>query len=443
VEARQQKRPVPCDGCGQGIEWGAIQCKWCPFGNAARGRAFHLGCAKAGAGQCAPLDRAHLRRHGRLSKRELEQLHAILDGSAGLGDTTPPQDTLEGEKEAADMSMGRKHLKKQSVKEKDLAGSTGGQSPCHAKKKAKTYAGTAESREALPGQTLEDQAGQAPEGKSSGRVVAKAGSRGAQIPLGAATPEKISAPTKKEMADAKAGSTGASQLGKAQKARVTDVASDPTVMLPPILGVCDVPRQSLANAAIATGVPGMDACGFLASETGSRLAQDDPHGLDEDEAGALNLYTMESRLYPELNSRLRDCDRKKLKQFFPFLKLMLSAKAKLPKYVGTVWRGVKLDLRKLYRKGDEVYWWAFSSTTKSLSTLTNPQFLGKKGTRTIFNVQVKSGLDISAYSVYKDAEAEVLMFPGCKLRVVDTLDMGNKLVMVHLEEVELPVVIMK
>ena len=103
---------------------------------------------------------------------------------------------------------------------------------------------------------------------------------------------------------------------------------------------------------------------------------------------------------------------------------MLDARAKLPKYSGTVWRGVKgVDLRAKYPKGkvrrlsavqsardpgsrirplprrriprcmhaalsdpartrrvwfcslhrQEFYWWAFSSTTKELSTLQNPQ----------------------------------------------------------------------
>jgi len=68
----------------------------------------------------------------------------------------------------------------------------------------------------------------------------------------------------------------------------------------------------------------------------------------------------------------------------------MDARRKLPRHVGTVWRGVKgVDLRDKYLKGSEVYWWAFSSTTKDLSTLQNPNFLGTSGVRTVFNIQVK------------------------------------------------------
>merc|ERR1711976_1012756 len=121
-----------------------------------------------------------------------------------------------------------------------------------------------------------------------------------------------------------------------------------------------------------------------------------------------------------LNSRLRDRDRKKLKPFFPYLQLLLSARAKLPKFAGVVWRGVKdVDLRKHYPKGKVLYWWAFSSTTKELSTLTNPMFLGTEGVRTVFNIHTRAGVDITRYSVFQgeDSEAEVLLFPGTKLKV--------------------------
>merc|ERR1712194_123380 len=151
-----------------------------------------------------------------------------------------------------------------------------------------------------------------------------------------------------------------------------------------------------------------------------------------DEAGALNLYTMECELYPTLNARLRDKNRQELKCFFPFLHLMLSARHKLPKHIGTVWRGVKADLRSQYPVDKEVYWWAFSSTTKKMSTLMNPQFLGTDGVRTMFNLQVKTAVDIVRYSSFADSEAEVLIYPGTKFRVVDSMDHGGGLFIVQL-----------
>ena len=49
------------------------------------------------------------------------------------------------------------------------------------------------------------------------------------------------------------------------------------------------------------------------------------------------------------------------------------------------------------------------------------------------------------YSIFQGAEAEVevLIFPGTKLRVVDSMDMGSGLFMVHLEEIEIPTDLMK
>ena len=54
-------------------------------------------------------------------------------------------------------------------------------------------------------------------------------------------------------------------------------------------------------------------------------------------------------------------------------------------------------------------------------------------------------VDIVRYSIFQDeeAEAEVLIFPGTKLRVVDCMDMGNDLFMVHLEEMEIPTELIK
>jgi hypothetical protein len=228
--------------------------------------------------------------------------------------------------------------------------------------------------------------------------------------------------------------------------RLSDVAYEPLVSLGAITGIERTARLPLIEAAIATRVDDVDAHAFLAAESGAALAESDPHGLDADEAGALMLYTMESELYPTLNRLLRQRDRQLLKPFFPYLLLLLTAQRKLPKYVGTVWRGVKgIDLRAFYPKGKEFYWWAFSSTTKELSVLQNPMFLGTSGVRTVFNIQVSAGVDLVRYSMFQGgaSEAEVLLYPGTKLKVVDAMDMGSGLHMIHLEQMHVPVELMK
>ena len=125
-----------------------------------------------------------------------------------------------------------------------------------------------------------------------------------------------------------------------------------------------------------------------------------------------------------------------------YLLLLLLARDKLPKYVGTVWRGVKdVDLRDKFPPGKEIYWWAFSSATKALSTLQEPLFLGKSGKRTQFLIEATSGIDINSYSMY--GEAEVLLFPGTKLDVIGTVDLGGGLFQVHLKEVTVDVELIK
>ena len=203
-------------------------------------------------------------------------------------------------------------------------------------------------------------------------------------------------------------------------------------MLSPITGLAKLPKVPLMDAVAAMGLDEMVHYAFVATERGAEVAEaGDPHGLDGDEAGSLVLYTMESPLYARLNQLLRDQRRQALQPFLPYLKLMHDARGKLPKFTGTVWRAQ-------YPKDKEVYWWAFSSATKSLEALTRGGFLGYEGPGTLFNIEVHSAVDITKYSVFDAAEEEVLLYPGVKLRVVSTLGHAGQLFIVHLREVLLP-----
>ena len=63
--------------------------------------------------------------------------------------------------------------------------------------------------------------------------------------------------------------------------------------------------------------------------------------------------------------------------------------------VRAVWRGVKgVDLTSDFPKGKKLFWWAFTSTSKNVSTLLNPAFCGTSGTRTQFMIEASSGVDI-------------------------------------------------
>lgn len=402
VDVPSAKKPSPCTECAGPIGQGEMRFRWFPLQGGALGEKqfFHLNCAFQEGTERSSVTTQTLRKALGLTKVQRGTLDAALAGGAPITPAQPTGPTTPAAK--GKPVEGASAKKGQEIVSAPLLG----EPPA---KKAKS---------------------------SQGNVVAKA----------SAAAKAVQANAPPLAANCNSNGSGANQNQKAPfNLRVGDIAAEPLERLGPIVGVMSSPRVPLMEAAVATGVEDMDACGYLAEENGALLAEGDEYKLDKDEAGALNLYTMDSELYPTLNGRLRDQDRPALKPFFPLLRLLVLARRKLPKFEGTVWRGVKADLRATYPKGKEVYWWAFSSTTKELSTLTNPLFLGKEGVRTIFNIQIFSGVDIMRYSAFQgeDSEAEVLLFPGTKLRVVDTMDMGNSLYQVHLQEVKVPVSLLK
>ena len=64
-----------------------------------------------------------------------------------------------------------------------------------------------------------------------------------------------------------------------------------------------------------------------------------------------------------------------------------------------------------YLEGESVVWWQFSSCTSQISVLSNPQFLGSTGDRTIFQILTSKGVDVSAFSS-TSGEAEILLPAG-------------------------------
>lgn len=394
VDLPKLKKLSTCVPCGDAIEHDEMRFRWCPLdeGNKAAGF-YHLNCMAAACAKSSKiqkLSQATLRKAMGLTRSQRDMLHELL-GTPGAASSSTPAKAFASA------------------------------SPMKAKKDASADSEQpAKKAKVVPDKTpaLKATAASAKGTSPSSKMI-----------------EKAKAVSKNIKASAKSAAAG----------RFADIVAEPCDGLGPVVGVLATPRLPLQQAAVQTGVKDMDACGYLAAENGTKLAAGDKHGLDADEAGALNLYTMDSALYPTLNAKLRDRERPKLKPFFPLLRHLLTARGKLPKFKGTVWRGVKADLRASYPKGKELYWWSFSSTTKELSTLNNPMFLGKTGVRTIFNIQVVSGVDIMRYSVYQgeSGEAEVLLFPGTKLKVVDAMDMGGGLYQVHLKEVSVPVKLMK
>eukprot|EP00930_Biecheleria_cincta_P009226 TRINITY_DN110929_c0_g1_i1.p1 TRINITY_DN110929_c0_g1~~TRINITY_DN110929_c0_g1_i1.p1 ORF type:complete len:312 (+),score=38.98 TRINITY_DN110929_c0_g1_i1:61-996(+) len=198
------------------------------------------------------------------------------------------------------------------------------------------------------------------------------------------------------------------------------------------------PLLPLVNAVQYTGLQGVWFPAWNSFTKGQHLASKDPYHLDREEAGAINLYTAETPLYPQMNTRLRQAHETgsiaTAMPFVPFWRLMWNARLKLPKSPRTVFRGIKgKDLRADYAKGKRIMWPAFSSCTTDLSFLQSETFLGKQGIRTLFVIDMLTGVQIVQYSDFSN-EAEVLLYPGTWFDVLGTVDLGNNLFQVHMKE---------
>ena len=87
-------------------------------------------------------------------------------------------------------------------------------------------------------------------------------------------------------------------------------------------------------------------------------------------------------------------------------------------------RGVKLDLVAQYpddyAPDETIVWWQFTSTTSQIAVLSNPQFLGSTGDRTIFQVHTSFGVDVRDFSAMS-GEHELLLPPAIALRITGIL----------------------
>jgi hypothetical protein len=223
--------------------------------------------------------------------------------------------------------------------------------------------------------------------------------------------------------------------------RYSDIAGEPQDMLMPIEGFEDKPLVSIeeAIAPLVDIVHDVERKAWVAKTKCKKTPSD---GLSIDESTSIMLYTMEWEpqdkcLYGALNKILRAEDRRKLKPWFLYLKLFLTGLARLPSISRTIYRGVKQNLNHLYPEGETCIWWGFSSCTTSVRVLQNEDFLGKSGTRTMFNIECVTGKNIQNHSFHR-SEDEILLLPARQFQVVSCLDSGNDLYIVQLKETEPP-----
>ena len=222
---------------------------------------------------------------------------------------------------------------------------------------------------------------------------------------------------------------------------ITGNSDEPKQILQPILGYAHVPLVPLEEACqpLLNIVPCLPTYIWIAKEN-SKHSSD---GLTRDESAAIHLYTMEwdsddkrtyPSLYTHLNRTLKLIDRTKLRPWFSYLKLFLTALAKLPhKQRQIVWRGVKKNVSDDYPPGTEITWWAFSSCTASLNVLDSDLYLGKEGMRTIFSIEAINARSIRSHSHFQ-TEDEILLLPGSYFEIKSRLNPAPGLYIIHLQQ---------
>ena len=219
----------------------------------------------------------------------------------------------------------------------------------------------------------------------------------------------------------------------------SNIINDIEVNFGPILGYAEEPLLPLVKACapLTTLIPNLLFYVELALiETPEQPAD----GLTIDESAAIRLYTIEwtgkqRSLYSMLNHTLKKDTRDNLRPYFKYLKLFLTALAKLPCVPQcTVWRGVTKDLSAQFPLGSPVIWWGFSSCTTSLPVLENNMYLGTRGERTLFSAEVINGRTIRAHSHFV-TEDEILLLPGTQMIVQSQFSPADDLHIVHLKQV--------
>jgi len=241
-----------------------------------------------------------------------------------------------------------------------------------------------------------------------------------------------------EPIEAAANSPTLDQQESTNNYRFTDAVEEKHDILLPIEGHEKMPLVTLEDAVIPLIpiLPGIRRKVYIA-----KLKCENPaDGLTSDQSAAIMLYTLEWEpqeqcLYFALNTCLREADRKQLKPWFLYLKLILTGLARLPSIQQTVFRGVKCDLSAEHPENKPFFWWGFSSCTKTMNVLKSDHFLGNSGIRTFFIIECVNGKDIRRHSYYQKEE-EVLLLPATYFQVLSRFEMTPGLHAIHLKEIE-------
>ena len=214
--------------------------------------------------------------------------------------------------------------------------------------------------------------------------------------------------------------------------RYMDAGLEPTKTLTPIHGYEKSNPTSLEEA-VAHIEPPIERLKDMVW-TAKRNSRKPAHNLTTDESASIHLYTMQwaedqQCMYSLLNEKLRSENRKELRTWHAYLKILLTALYKLPSLKRTIWRGISGNVSDQYE--EDFIWWGVSSCTETMDIL--ERFIGRSGVRTIFMIECIHGKAIQAHSAHQ-TENEILLMPGTYVRVISKWSPADNLYMVHLQE---------
>ena len=202
----------------------------------------------------------------------------------------------------------------------------------------------------------------------------------------------------------------------------------------PIEGVMDLPVPA-SLAAAASGVSSKDAISASitrAAALAKAKAGSPVRSMGVQLYGAILLYTGNS-IYADINRCLRQ-DWKNCRKYWNYLRLYLEAMECLPKMCAKLWRGIAVDLFDEYEPGKVVTWWSISSCTAAKPVAQGFMNQLGGGAASLITLNVKTACDISMLSHYPH-EAESLLLPGTKLRVLSRKRGANNVAEIEVEEV--------
>lgn len=170
-------------------------------------------------------------------------------------------------------------------------------------------------------------------------------------------------------------------------------------------------------------------------------------GMTAQSAFAINLYSMDARriadvprnvnFFVEYCNLLRLRDSRINEQLRGYSYFLFKGLSLLPDWQGIALRGIdregvdKFNVKDVYAQGKLIHWTALSSTTVSFETACS-QFSDAGGV--VFEIHVKTGKDIRDFSVFGDAEGEILLLPNFKCVVTSGVKLKHGVEVIELVE---------